>query len=259
MFIVERMKCRFHPFLPKESGWWSYPPHMSKLLEELEPLHVIDVTVSMVAVDGVCVRDRRPLREKYSIARNAVSALFGKVEEEIGVAGNCEVSIHKSGCASISLYWGAVWYLVPSIPLKLPRFACKTDIYHRYGELLPYAENDEGRIAAVAMNGEETVEIYVSDEFFKDPKPENAETFGDLCFLSQMREKWSVERSIPVEYELPSSVLTHPQDVERRIVDVLKRTVGLRSFLSHGLTELLIGEEETEGWRRLLRLLEEGG
>ena len=81
-FIVERMRCRFHPYLPPNDTWRSYPPYMAELLKILNPLHIISVTDKMVAVDGVYVRDERPLREKYSIAREAASALFGEVEEK---------------------------------------------------------------------------------------------------------------------------------------------------------------------------------
>jgi len=260
-FIVERMRCRFHPYLPPNAGWRYYPKHMAELLKMLNPLHIVSATKKIVAVDGVYVRDERPLREKFSIAREATSALFGEAEEKIGIGFNCEISIHKSGCASISLYWGNIWYLVPSIPLKMPRFAYVVDIYHVNNDLFPYEENDDGGLTAVAAaNGEEekAPEIYVSKKFFRHPKPENAETFGDLCFLAQMREKWNVDRSIPVKYEMPSSIWIYSHDMEKRIVEVLKHTVGLKSFISHGYMELLIGGEErqTEGWRRLLRLLE---
>ena len=261
--ILERMRCRFHPYLPPNAGWYYYPKHMAELLKMFNPLHIISVTKKVVAVDGVYVRDGRSLREKYSMAREAASVLFGEVEEKIGIGFNCEVSFHKSMIASISLYWGNIWYLVPSIPLKTPRFAYVVDIYNVNNDLFPYEENDDGGglTAVAAANGEEekAPEIYVSKKFFRDPKPENAETFGDLCFLSQMREKWSVDKSIPVKYGTPSSIWIYSQNAEKRIVEVLKHTVGLKSFISHGYMELLIGEEEkqTEGWRRLLRLLKE--
>jgi len=113
-------------------------------------------------------------------------------------------------------------------------------------------------MAAANGEGEKAPEIYVSKRFFRDPKPENAETFGDLCFLSQMRENWSVDRSIPVDYETPSGIWMYSPRAEKYIIEVLRCTIGLRSFICHGYMELLIGEEEkqTEGWRRLLRLLE---
>jgi len=261
-FMVERMRCRFHPYLSPNAGWYYYPKHMAELLKMFNPLHIISVTKKIVAVDGVYVRDGRPLREKYSIAREAASALFGEVEEKITVGFNCEVSFHKSGCASISLYWGNIWYLVPSIPLKTPRFAYVIDIYNVNNDLFPYKENDDGGLTVVAAaNGEEekAPEIYVSKKFFKDPKPGNAETFGDLCFLAQMREKWNVDRSIPVKYGMPSSIWIYSHNTEKRIAEVLRFTIGLKSFISHGYMELLVGGDckETEGWRRLLKLLEE--
>ena len=232
-FMVERMRCRFHPYLPPNTAWGSYPPHMAKLLKILNPLHIISVTEKIVAVDGVYVRDRRSLREKYSIAREAASALFGEVEEKIAVGFNCEVSFHKSVFASISLYWGNVWYLVPSTLLKAPRFACVVDIYHVNNSLFPYKENGEGGLTAtVVVYGEEErmPEIYVSRRFFRDPKPENAMTFGDLCFLSQMREKWSVDRSIPVKYGMPSSIWIYSRNMEKHIAEVLRHTVGVEEL-----------------------------
>jgi len=257
-FIVERMKCRFHPYLPPNAGWYYYPKHMAELLKMLNPLHIISVTKKIVVVDGVYVRDKRPLREKYSIAREAASTLFGEVEEKIAVGFNCEVSIHKSMIASISLYRGSIWYLVPSIPLKTPRFACRIDGNHRNSDLFPYREDGEVLVAAAVIDGEEEApEVYVSQRFFRDPRPENAMTFGDLCFLSQMLEKWNVDRSIPVKYGMPSSIWIYSRNTEKRIAEVLKCTVGLESFIRHGYMELLMGEKgQTEGWSRLLRLLE---
>jgi len=32
-FILERVKCRFHPFLSETARWRHYPLHISKLLE----------------------------------------------------------------------------------------------------------------------------------------------------------------------------------------------------------------------------------
>jgi len=101
--IAERLKCRFHPYLSETARWRHYPTHMAKLLETLNPLHVISVTDKIVVVDGVLVEDNRPLREKYLLAVEAVSALFGDAEEKLCVAANCEVALHRSAVASINL------------------------------------------------------------------------------------------------------------------------------------------------------------
>jgi len=259
-FIVKRMKCRFHPYLSPNARWRHYPPHMAKLLKDLNPLHIITVTDKITVIDGVYVKDERSMREKYSIARDAASALFGEIEEKICVAGNCEVLIHKSGCASISLFWGTLWYLVPSIPLKAPRFACKIDATHRNSALFPYEESDGGDClnAVVLVDEEEKAELSVSEQFFNDPKPENVATFGDLCFLTQMRDGWRVEKEIPVEYRYEARYAIF-DDMEEIIAKVLKGSIGLKSFINHGLMEIMIKDREDpqiEFWRRFLQILE---
>jgi len=257
-FVVERMKCRFHPYLSPNARWRHYPPHMATLLKTFNPLHVISVTGKIVAVDGVYVKDERPLREKYSIARGAVSALFGEVEEKIGIGFNLEVSFHSSGITSISLYQGSVWYLVPSTPLKFPRFAYEMDP-NREG--VPQSWSGETDVkAAVLIDEEKKGELRVSGRFFVDPRPENTTTFGDLCFLTQMREKWHVDRSVPVDSTQPSGIWMYSGSVEESIAEALRCSVGLKSFVSHGLMELIIREEEdpqTRRWRCILKLLEE--
>lgn len=257
-FIVERMRCRFHPYLSPNVGWRRYPPHMAKLLKMLNPLHVISVREKIVAVDGAYVKGERPLREKYSIARDAASVLFGEVEDMIGIGFNLEVSFHSSGIASISLYWGSVWHLVPSTPLKLPRFAYEMDP-NREGA--PLLERREAGVKATSLISEERkAELRISDRFFVDPKPENAATFGDLCFLTQMREKWNVIRTVSVDISIPSDIWIYDGSARREcIAEVLRSSVGLKRFVSHGLMELVIrgrDDPQIKSWRTILKLLE---
>jgi len=98
---------------------------------------------------------------------------------------------------------------------------------------------------------------YVWKEFYLDPKPEKAKFFGDLCFLTQMREEWDVDDA--VELEVFSSGFGQNADGLETVAKILRCCVGLESFVSHSCKELLLtGAEDPQAvsWRRLLKLLE---
>jgi len=254
--IAERLKCRFHPYLSETARWRHYPTHMAKLVETLNPLHVISVTDKIVAVDGVFVEDNRPLREKYSLAVEAISALFRDVEEKLCVATNCEVSIHKRAVASISLYWGSVWYIAPSTLLKLPRFAYATDPNN--GLFMRERVYDGDYVNCYVLVEEKPVAtVHVNKSFFLDPKPRNVRLFGDLCFQSQMSERWNVNEAVDIEVFPPR--FGQWEDALECIAEVLKQYIGLKSLVSHGYKELLLrdaGEPQVDAWKTLLRISE---
>jgi len=254
--IAERLKCRFHPYLSETARWRHYPTHMAKLLETLNPLHVISVTDKIVVVDGVFVEDNRPLREKYHLAVEAVSAMFGDAEEKLCVAANCEVALHRSGVASISLYWGSVWYIAPSTLLKLPRFAYATDPNN--GLFAREREYDGDYVNCYALVEEKPVAtVHVNKSFFLDPKLGKVRLFGDLCFLSQINEKWNVNE--PVDLEVFPPRFGQWEDTLKCTAEVLKHCVGLKSLVSHGYKELLLrdtNESQVNTWKSLLKVLE---
>jgi len=254
--VVDRMRHRFHPFLSEIARWRHCPEHMARLLEKLNPLHIIAVTDKAVVVDGGAVEDERSLKEKYSLTKKAVSKLFEKTEETHCVAGNCELSVHKSGVVSINLYWGSVWYLIPSIPEKIQRFAFTVDPNH---PLCPREKvyTDENYVKCVTLVEEEPkAELHVSRNFFLNPKPENVELFGDLCFFMQMRKKWGVNKNIELNFYRPPGHWTIGLE---DVANVLKTCVGLKSLVSHGYKELLLrssNDSQVSLWRKLLKLLE---
>lgn len=255
--VVDRMRHRFHPFLPENARWRHYPEHMARLLEKLNPLHIIAVTDKTVVVDGGAIEDERSLREKYSLTRKAVSKLFGKTEETNYVAGNCELAVHESGVVSINLYWGSVWYLIPSIPEKIQCFAFTVDPNH---PLCPPKKRytNEGYVECVALiKGKPKTYLFARRSFFLNPKPENIEVFGGLCFLTQMLEKWDVDENVDLDYF--SSEFLQTYGALESVADVLKTCVGLKSLISHGYKELLLrsgNDPQVFLWRKLLKLLE---
>lgn len=232
-FIIERIGCRFHPYLSKHARWRHYPGHVAALLKDLNPLHAVSVTDKFVVVDGICIADARPMREKYSLAVEAISVIFGEADERVAISGNCEASIHPAAVVSISLYWGSVWYLVPSTPFSLPRFAYVTD---SNDNLFAYEKAHDGDyVKGVVLVGEKPrAEVRCSKRFFTDPRLENVELFGDLCFLTQMREKWQVCKTVDLrvsalggEYWLDSaSTLGY-------VAKVLRECIGWKLSLIH--------------------------
>ncbi|OYT46574.1 hypothetical protein B6U84_00035 [Candidatus Bathyarchaeota archaeon ex4484_40] len=254
-FIVERLKCRFHPYLSPNARLRHYPGYMATLLKVLNPLHIVSVTSDIVAVDGVFVEDDRPIKEKYSVAEEAVSSLFGEVEEKVCLAGNCEARYHESPVVSISLYMGPIWYLIPSTPVEIPHFAYKTD---ESSDLYQHDRDGVYVRCYGLIGGEPKVKVPVSREFFVDPRAENVTAFGDLCFLTQMREGWSVSSIVDIQTYNSHFSLYWGEAVEQA-AEILKVCVGVKSLIQHGYAELLlrtVGDPQVEGWKRLIRLLE---
>jgi len=262
--VVERVKCRIHPYLPLAGGWRVYPPHMARLLEVLDPIHVVAVTDRLVAVDGVYIEDDRSLKEKYDLAVGAVERIFGETAEKMGAAFNCEVRLHSSSpVCSICFFQGNVWYLAPcAAEPGLSRFAYIADPNNRLFAHPRIYDGDYVECVAV-VGGEPKATVHVSRSFFVEPKPENAELFGDLCFLTQMSKSWTVEREVdPQIFDCRSRYASGSwatDDLREHITWVLRFCIGLRSFVTHGYKELLIRDKEdlnAYGWKALLKMLE---
>jgi len=262
-FITGRIVCRIHPYIPPDEGWRRYPPHMAKMLEVLEPIHVIVLTDGFVGVDGACVDDSRSMHEKYDLAVEAVERIFGETSEKIGVAFNCEVRLHASGIVdSISFFQGSVWYLAPSVRNQPypSRFAYVADWYRCFARKSLRGSDVDRVECVVCVDEGPKATMPVSPRFFLDPKPENAELFGDLCFLAQMVDGWAVEREIALKLDgYKGSSWSWSDDLYVHVANILRGSVGLKSFVGHGYKELLLRDSADPsmwGWRKLLRMLE---
>jgi hypothetical protein len=250
-FFLWRIRCRFHPYIPPEAGWRRYPPHVASLLESLEPLHIIVIGPTWVGVDGAFVDDPRGRHERLELVVEIAEAVFGEAEEKAG-AGNLEVFRLNTGLTRFHLYWGSVWYVavcadrVP-YPSRFAYVADSSGAYatRKYGDSVP---------CVVATVDGDKVSFKLSPEFFIDPKPENAKLFGDLLFLAQAGNGWSVEREIDVDYSSDYLV-----DGIAYIAHVLRDCEGLESFLKHAYEELLVRDPHDGGsadWRAVAKALE---
>jgi hypothetical protein len=250
-FILSRIKCSFHPYIPPEEGWRRYPPHVASLLESLEPLHIVAIGPTWVGVDGAFVDDPRSHSQKLNLAVETAEAVFGEAEEKAG-AGNLEVFRLNTGLTRFHLYWGSVWYVsVCADRVPYPsRFAYIADSYRFYA---PSKHGDTLPCVVATVDGAK-VGFGVSQEFLLDPKPENARLFGDLLFLAQAGNGWSVEREANADYSCNYLV-----DGATYIAHVLRECAGLESFLKHAYEELLVRDPCDGGsasWRAITKALE---
>lgn len=253
-FIIDRIKCRFHPYIPLGEGWRSYPPHMVKALEYLEPLHIIAITPTWVGMDGVYIDDTRGMHDKYSIALETVEAIFGETVEEKG-GGNLELAALSTGLWTLKFFQGSIWYIaVCSDVQPYPaRFAFLAD------QLIPCAKNRHasrnGEVVCVVATADcAKVGFLASEKFFREPNAENVEFFGDLLFLTQMRDGWVIDKDIEVSVGCEWNI-----DPYKCIALVLKDCPGLKSFLSHAHIELVLNDPQSQScqkWSSLVRAVE---
>jgi len=249
--ILWRVGRRLHPFIPQEEGWRRYPPHVASLLESLEPFHIIVIGPTWVGVDGAFVDDPRGHHERLELVVETAEAVFGEAEEKAG-AGNLEVFRLNTGLTRFHLYWGGGWYVAicaDSRPYP-SRFAYIADSYRFYA---PSKHGDALPCVVATVDGAK-VGFQVSQEFLLDPKPENARLFGDLLFLAQAGNGWSVEREVKADYSCNYSV-----DGATYIAHVLRDCEGLESFLKHTYEELLVRDPCDGGsasWRAVAKALE---
>lgn len=252
-FIVERIKCMFHPYIPKDSGWRRYPPHVAKTLEFMEPIHIIAVTPAWVGADGVRVDDSRGMHDKFNIILETTEAIFGDTVE-ITSGGNLELRILSTGLSALCFFQGSIWYLAICADLRPypSRFAFLAD------SSLPCARNEytgeKSTIASVVATVDGVkVSFKTSPKFFLDPKPENVELFGDMLFLAQMRGGWIINKKIQVSFGSDWRI-----DTYEYIAFVLKDCPGVESVLKHAYTELVLNDsdEDTLKWRSLARAIE---
>lgn len=256
-FIIDRVKCKFHPFIPRGCGWRLHPPHMAEVLKHLEPLHIIAVSSAWIGVDGIFVEDVRGLREKYSVALKTVEAIFGEAVGE-KCMGNLEVAATEIGLWILKFFQGSIWFIAVCTDLQPypARFAFLAD------EHIPCMKaryvGERGRVTGVvAMADGAKVSFPVSEKFFTKPSAENAELFGDILFLAQMSGEWIVGKEIDVEYECFDPPLDDPCE---RIASVLKGCPGLGSLLRYVNIELLVGDPNSKSsrkWRELVKTIEE--
>jgi len=94
----------------------------------------------------------------------------------------------------------------------------------------------------------------VSAEFFLDPRPEKARLFGNLLFLAQMGDGWTVDR----EVDLRVSGDSWHVEPYSYVVHVLQGCPGAGCLLKHAYTELLLRDaKDAGGWRRLAQMLQQ--
>jgi len=253
-FMLWRVRCRLHPHIMPEEGWRRYPPHVASLLENLEPLHIIVLGPTWVGVDGAFIDDPRGYHERLKLVVEAIEAVFGEAEEKVG-AGNLEVFRLNTGLTRFHLYWGSAWYVAICTDARPypSRFAYIADPYRFYA---PRKYSNGIPCVAATIDGAK-VGFQVSQEFFLDPKPENARLFGDLLFLAQAGNEWAVEREVDADYSCNYLV-----NGAAYIAHVLKKCDGLESFLKHAYEELLVRnpcDGGLAGWRALVKALEKQG
>ena len=250
--ILERVKQRFHPYIPQGEGWKRYPPHLARLLEYIEPLHIIVLTPDWVGVDGVFMDETRGMHEKFEDSVETVEEIFGETVEKAEY-GNVQLRRLSTGLYSIGYFLGSFWFLTVCTKARPypSRFAFISD------QLNPCAPSrytgEEKRIACVATTVDGAkVQFFVSREFFRDPRPENVRLFGDLLFLAQADNGWVVDREIDVEY-----ACDYRTDGVAYLAHILEECPGLEAFIKHTYAELLLRDGDS-GWRAIAKALKGG-
>ena len=185
------------------------------------------------------------------MAVETLEAVFGEAEEGAN-AGNLEVFRLNTGLTRFHLYSGSVWYVAVCVDARPypSRFAYIADSYRFYA---PSKHGDTLPCAVATVDGAK-VGFHVSQDFFLDPKPENATLFGDLLFLAQAGNGWKVEREVDVDYSCNYLV-----DGAAYIAHVLRECNGLESFLKRAYEELLVRDPcdgGLAGWKAIVKALE---
>ncbi|MEM2550529.1 MAG: hypothetical protein QW689_08985 [Nitrososphaerota archaeon] len=260
-FIVDRVKCRFHPYIPQGDGWRRYPPHVARTLDHLEPLHIIAVTPTWVGIDGVYMNDVRRMHDKYSVALETVEAIFGEtIEKEDG--GNIELAALETGLWALKYFLGSIWFIAvctDSRPYPV-RFAFFADAFIPCARAR-YMGEECKVVGTVASADGAKISFPVSKKFFANPSTENVELFGDMLFLAQMEGGWVVNKEIDVDYKcLASFSERQAGDPYEHIASALMGCPGLESFLRHASIELVISDPHSESnrsWSSLVKAIEE--
>ena len=276
--ILERLNQGIYLMIESDARWRSYPPHMKMLLKQLEPLHLIAVTRTFTYVDGLPIKTNGTLSATFKSAVTAAESIFGEMVKRYPIGFNCELRRHENNRFSIAFFQGPIWYLILCIPsnkafrhfqrrtlsntmfspcsrLALQRFAYvpNSDYF-----LIPKISKDRKSIVGVAVvDGKPRVIIPISPAFFREPKPENVNRFGDLCFLTQSTKKWKVSKPISISIQSYSQV-GQLKDPEEALARLLRECIGWKSFERYGTDEILLSRQNSLSlryWRRILSAL----
>jgi len=256
-FIRERIKCKFHPYIMEGCGWKRYPPQLAQLLNAFEPLHVIGLTKTECIVDGAAVLDGRSLREKREAALSALMEEFGEAAKKREFGFNIELIELEDPYAILLFYEGGVWF----VSLCVKRDACPERFVFIADGKAPCLPTlyTSGKVLCAAVSSDRFETTFsISEEFFKDPRPENAALLGDLFFLAQMGGDWVVTREIKVDLSCHYIYFFFFSNPYKSIARILRKTPGVRSLLRYAYIQIMMGGGEyADDWRIFLKTLEE--
>jgi len=155
----------------------------------------------------------------------------------------------------------------PRIPMSLIgfRFEVRAELSNPYFEpdYQKTLNNCEGierplencLVGTVICHSQKSATLNVSKLFYKKPTLKNVVTFGDLCFLSQMRKNWALVTVVHPFFRLHPNVSTSHFPPSYYVAEVLKRTVGIKSFRSYCCTRKLLSieydDDAEEIWREV--------
>jgi len=110
-------------------------------------------------------------------------------------------------------------------------------------------------VGTVIYRAQKSATLNVSKRFYKKPLLKNVVTFGDLCFLSQMRKNWTLATGVHPFFRLHPNVTTSDFPPSYYVAEVLKRTAGIESFRSYCCTRKLLSveynDDAEEIWREV--------
>jgi hypothetical protein len=168
------------------------------------------------------------------------------------------------------LYQTADKIMEPRIPMSLIgfRFAVRAEPSNPYFEpdyqkTLNDCEGIERPldclVGTVICHSQKSATLNVSKLFYKKPTLKNVVTFGDLCFLSQMRKNWALTTVVHPFFRLHPNVSTSHFPPSYYVAEVFQRTVGIKSFRSYCCTRKLLSTEynddEEEIWREVSKAI----
>jgi hypothetical protein len=155
----------------------------------------------------------------------------------------------------------------PRIPMDLIgfRFAVRAELSNPYFEpdyqkMLNNGEGierplEDGLVGTVICDAQRSATLNVSKRFYKDPTLKSVVTFGDLCFLSQMRKNWTQVNLLYPFVQLHPNINAQHFLPSYYVAKVLKRTVGIESFRKYCCVRKLLSvdsdQDVEEIWREV--------